>query len=104
MNNIEFTIKNAYGMETYFMKASAENSIEMQIDDALAEVCYCDAYELIRYRRVSKRYVKERKRLIKEYERKYGNIEEEFPSGKYTSLKAIRDDIEWRKADGNCKT
>lgn len=46
MKNILFTIKTAYSEENYFLKANEKQPIESQIDNALAEICFCDAYEI----------------------------------------------------------
>lgn len=52
MKNILFTIKTVYSEENYFLKANEKQPIESQIDNALAEICFCDAYEIISYKEV----------------------------------------------------
>ena len=64
MKNILFTIKTAYSEENYFLKANEEQPIESQIDNALAEICFCDAYEIISYKEVPNEYVEQRGRLL----------------------------------------
>ena len=47
MKHIIFTIKTAYSEENYFLEVNENDSIELQIDNALAEICYCDAYQIV---------------------------------------------------------
>ena len=95
MKNILFTIKTAYSEENYFLKANKEQPIESQIDNALAEICFCDAYEIISYKEVSNEYVEQRESLIKEYE-KFSNesVEDTFMNWKYATLEVIQSEIE----------
>ena len=98
MKHIVFTIKTSYSEENYFLEVNENDSIELQIDNALAEICYCDAYEIVSYKEVSEDYIEERNALIKEYKILFNEtVEEAFMSGKYTTLEAIKNDIEWRK-------
>ena len=95
MKNIIFTIQTSYSEENYFLTANENENIELQIDDAMADMCFCDDCKIVGYKGVSQEYVKERNKTIAEYERKYGDIEEEFCSGKYTPLDVIQDNIKW---------
>ena len=47
---IIFTIKTEYSLETYFLVVNEYQLIETQIDDALASIGYCDAYEIENYK------------------------------------------------------
>lgn len=111
MKNILFTIKTAYSEENYFLKANEEQPMESQIDNALAEICFCDAYEIISYKEVSNEYVEQRGSLIKEYEKlSKESFEDAFISLKYATLEVIQSEIECikqrrikdvRKTEGN---
>ena len=97
MKNIIFTIQTSYSEENYFLAANEEQPIESQIDNALAEICFCDAYEIISYKEVPNEYVEQRESLIKEYE-KFSNesVEDTFMNWKYATLDVIQEDIKWR--------
>lgn len=94
MRNIVFTIKTAYSEESFFTGVNENRSIELQMDDALADICFCDAYEIVSYMEVNQDYVEKRNILISEYENLFGEtVEEAFCSGKYTTLEAIENSI-----------
>ena len=98
MKHIIFTIKTAYGEENYFLTVNENNSIDLQIDNALAEICYCDAYEIVGYKEVDNDYYIKRLAVKTAYETLFNEkVEDAFCSGKYTTLEAIEKDIEWRK-------
>lgn len=88
MKNIIFTIKTNYSEEDYFLALESENNIECQIDDALANICFCDAYEIINIKEVSNDYIEKRDKTIK----KYREVFKEYPH-KYMTLEAIEGDI-----------
>ena len=100
MKNIIFTIKTAYSTESYFLTVNENQSIELQIDNALAEICFCDAYEITGWKEVTESYTTERNILISEYEAKYEGIEDAFCSGNMVTLETLKSDIEWR--EGRC--
>lgn len=97
MKNIVFTIETSYSQEKYFLTVDENESITLQIWDAMAKICFCDAFEIIDYKEVSTEYVEERNVLISEYEAKYEPVEEAFCSGFMVTLDALKRDIEWRK-------
>lgn len=98
MKNIIFTIKTAYSEENYFLKVNENDSIEFQIDNALAEICFCDDYEIVSFKEISEDYTEERNTLLSEYKKLFGEaVEDAFCSGKYTTLEAIEKDMDWRK-------
>ena len=97
MKNIIFTIKTSYSTENYFLTVDENESITLQIWDAMAKICFCDAFEIVSLEEVSDEYVTERNSLISEYEAKYEPIEEAFCSGFMVTLGALKRDIEWRK-------
>ena len=97
MKNIIFTIQTSYSEENYFLAANEEQPIESQIDNALAEICFCDAYEIISYKEISNEYVEQRESLIKEYEKFFNeSVEDTFMNWKYATLEVIQEDIKWR--------
>ena len=98
MKHIIFTIKTAYSEESYFLTVDKNHSIELQIDDALAKNCYCDAYEIISYKEATTEYINERNSLIAEYETKYEAISEAFCNGDLVTLESLKDDIAWRES------
>ena len=97
MKNILFTIVKSYSQEEYFLEVNKNESIEIQVYNALAERCFCDDYEIISVKEVTDEYVRERNKLIAEYETKYEPIDEAFCNGKLTTLETLKDNIEWRK-------
>lgn len=99
MKNIIFKIKTKYSLETYFLVVNENKLIETQIDDALASIGYCDAYEIENYKEVSKKYAARRNKFLKKYKKLFQeSVEDAFPSGKLTSIGAIKADISWRKS------
>ena len=64
---IIFTIKTEYSLETYFLVVNEYQLIETQIDDALASIGYCDAYEIENYKEVSKKYAARRNKFLKTF-------------------------------------
>ena len=95
--NIVFTIRTAYSEETYFLTVNNSHSIESQIDDALADICFCDDYVIASWKEVSQEYVKARERLMKEYKRLFNeSVEDALMGRKYATLEAIARDIKWR--------
>ena len=96
---IIFTIKTAYSHESYFLAVNENNLLETQIDDALASICYCDAYEIENYKEVSKKYVTRRNKLKRKYKKLFHeSVNDAFPSGKFATISAIKADISWRKS------
>ena len=92
-----FEIKTSNEYQPFFMYASSKSSIETQIHNALAEICFCDSYEITWHKTADDGYVNERELACREFEELFNEkIEDAFPSGKYTALSSIRKDIEWR--------
>ena len=96
MKAINFTVKTSTGLEHYFLQVNENQSIELQIDKALAECCYCDAYELVGYTEATPEQTAEREALITEYNEKYEPVAEAFGCGLLVALQTLKDDIEWR--------
>ena len=95
--SIIFTIRTAYSEETYFLTVNDSHSIESQIDDALADICFCDDYVIASWKEVSQEYVKARERLMEEYKKLFNeSVEDALMGRKYTTLEAIARDIRWR--------
>ena len=97
MKNIIFTIETSYSQENYFLTVDENESITLQIWDAMAKICFCDAFEIVSWEEVSDEYVTERNSLISEYEAKYEPVEEAFCSGFMVTLETLKDDIKWRE-------
>lgn len=97
MKNIIFTIATSYSIESYFLAVDENKSIELQVDNALAERCFCDDYEIVSVKEVTDEYVEERNNLIAEYETKYELVDEAFCQGNLTTLETLKDDIKWRE-------
>ena len=96
MKNIIFTINSSCGKQQFFLVADDSASIEMQIHDALADICFCDAYEVISYEETDEAYTESRRQLIELYESVCENtVEEAFCSGSYTTKEAILIDLCW---------
>ena len=66
---IIFTIKTEYSLDTFFLVVNEYQLIETQIDDALASIGYCDAYEIENYKEVSKKYAARRNKFLKKYKK-----------------------------------
>ena len=98
MKNMIIEIKTAYCNEKYFLPVNKNKSIEVQIDMALADYGYCDAYEIIAYKEVTEEYIKERNKIIVEYEEKYEPIEDAFCCGTLATLESIKEDMKWRES------
>ena len=97
MKHIIFTIETTYSEENYFLSVNENNSIEFQIFNALAEICYCDAYEIVGYKEVDNDYYINWLAAKTTYKTLFNeSIEDAFCSGKYTTLEAIENDIERR--------
>lgn len=100
MKSIVFEIKTSSGKEKFFLPVNESHSINLQIDMALAEICYCDAYEIISYTEVTEEYVRERNRLIASFEKKCEPISEAFCNANLVTLEQLKKEIEWRKSLG----
>lgn len=95
MKSIVFTIKAGNETCSFFMTVLNSLSVEMQIHDALAEICFCDNYEIVSYEEANSEYVSERSKLFREYEKRFGKkVEDAFCSGRYTTKEAIEKDME----------
>lgn len=101
---VVFKIETVEGVQKFFMYATPNSSIEKQIHNALAKICFCDAYDILAYDNAPSWYVKDRDRLCREYQQHFSEfVENAFPSGIYTSLEAIKEDIEWRLSQSSPK-
>lgn len=96
--HIIFTIKTAYSEESYFLeKLNGDEGIKTQIDDALNGIAFCDDYEVTRIEYVNDEYVDIRNRMIRVYETMTDStVEEDFCSGRYTTLESIISGIEYK--------
>lgn len=95
--NIIFTIKTAYTEESFFMTANNTTSLDLQIEAVLSEIGFCDEYEIIDYKEVDNDYYIKRLATKTAYETLFNeSLEDAFCSGKYTTLKVIKNEIEQR--------
>jgi hypothetical protein len=96
MKSIVFTIKVGNEQSSFFMTVLSEPSTELQIHNALAEICFCDSYEIESYEEVDSDYVSERSKLFRKYEQHFGQkVDDSFCSGRYTTKEAIEKEMEW---------
>ena len=66
--SIVFTIKTAYSREKYFLELEENTEkpwdIKDQIETALiSKMCFCDAYDLVRYKEVDEKYIAKREKI-----------------------------------------
>lgn len=88
-------IKTSYSEEDYLVPVSEDEDIELATDKALSNICFCDDWEIVTYREVSKEYLKFLEDIKEEYLKINGySVEESFTSGKYTTYENILEDIQ----------
>nr|DAK81782.1 MAG TPA: hypothetical protein [Bacteriophage sp.] len=109
--SIVFTIKTAYSREKYFLELNegTENPWEIkdQIETALiSKMCFCDAYDLVKYKEVDEKYIAKREKAIKELESIINDTcEEYFCCGEeFVTLEALRDSIRYEEERQNKPT
>lgn len=109
--SIVFTIKTAYSREKYFLELEENTEkpweIKDQIETALiSQMCFCDAYDLVKYKEVDEKYIAKREKAIKELESIINDTcEEYFCCGKeFVTLEALRDAIRYEKERANKPT
>lgn len=109
--SIVFTIKTAYSREKYFLELEENTEkpweIKDQIDTALiSKMCFCDAYDLVKYKEVDEKYIAKREKAIKELESIVNDTcDEYFCCGKdFVTLEALRDAIRYEKERANNPT
>lgn len=96
--NIVATISTSDGDMRFFLPVSQERSLLLQLDEVLQSICFCDAYEAKSFHYTDEAYVKERERLMEEYAKNFGiTVADAFCSGQYTTLEAVKEDMEWLK-------
>lgn len=85
------TIETRYSIEEYFMPLDLSKSEICQVDKMLAEIGFCEDYDLVRWEEVSEEYKVEREKLVKQWDEKYAECIEHRPlTGKYATLEALR--------------
>lgn len=93
---IEFSIKRDgdHYTETYFTYIIPDGVIEIQIDECLQKICFCDEYRIVGFQEVSDDYVSERKKLITKYESKHGkgSVDEDFSCGNCITLQVLKNE------------
>lgn len=104
--SIVFTIKTAYSREKYFLELKDEQEVEDQIDTALLkDMCFCDGYDLARYKEVGEEYIAKREKAISKLKDLLGDrFEDNYPCWEYMTLEALRDSIRYEKERANKPT
>ena len=99
MKSIVFTIKTAYSREKYFMELKDGHDVEDQIDTALiSKMCFCDAYDLVRYKEVDEKYITKRENAISKLKNLVDDrFEDNYPCWEYMTLESLRDSIRYEK-------
>ena len=97
--SIVFTIKPAYRREKYFMELKDGHDVEDQIDTALiSKMCFCDAYDLVKYKEVDEKYIAKREKAISKLKNLVGDrFEDNYPCWEYMTLESLRDSIRYEK-------
>lgn len=91
MKNYLVTIETYYSTEEFLIPMNTEKSEVLQIDTALADICFCDDYAIAKWEEVSNEYMAEREKLVKLWEEKNNeSIEFRAISGKYATLKSLK--------------
>lgn len=102
------TIETYYSTEEFLIPMNTEKSEVLQIDKALADVCFCDDYAIVKWEEVSSEYMAEREKLVKLWEEENNeSIEFRAISGKYATLKSLKvelKEVEFEKAISNILT
>ena len=86
MKGILFAISSSVGTEHFYLEADERRSVEAQIDEALAGMGYCDAYEILSWKEAPGGYVRRHRKLVEKYDEK---IEELLTVGKYSTVETI---------------
>lgn len=109
--SIVFTIKTAYSREKYFLELEENTEkpweIKDQIETALiSKMCFCDRYDLVRYKEVDEKYIAKREKAIKELESIINDTcDEYFCCGEeFVTLESLRDAIRYEKERANKPT
>lgn len=109
--SIVFTIKTAYSREKYFLELEENTEkpceIKDQIETALiSKMCFCDAYDIVKYKEVDEKYIAKREKAIKELESIINDTcDEYFCCGEeFVTLEALRDAIRYEKERANKPT
>lgn len=91
--NVVVTIETTYSIEKYFFQNINKNNIEVEIFNILIEMG--DPYEIIEYKEVDQDYISARNKAMAEYKKLFNeSVEDAFLQHKYTTLEAIRNEIE----------
>lgn len=110
MKSIVFTIKTAYSREKYFLELEENTEkpweIKDQIETALiSKMCFCDAYDLVKYKEVDEKYIAKRERALSKLKDLAGEtFEDGYPCWEYMTLEALRDAIRYEKERANKPT
>ena len=101
--SIVFTIKTAYSREKYFLELEENTEkpweIKDQIETALiSKMCFCDAYDLVKYKEVDEKYITKRENAISKLKNLVGDrFEDNYPCWEYMTLESLRDSIRYEK-------
>ena len=101
--SIVFTIKTAYSREKYFLELEENTEKPWEINDQIetaliSKMCFCDAYDLVRYKEVGEEYIDKREKAISKLKNLVGDrFEDNYPCWEYMTLESLRDSIRYEK-------
>ena len=101
--SIVFTIKTAYSREKYFLELEENTEKPWEINDQIetaliSKMCFCDAYDLVRYKEVDEKYITKREKAISKLKDLVGDrFEDNYPCWEYMTLESLRDSIRYEK-------
>ena len=103
MKSIVFTIKTAYSREKYFLELEENTGKPWEINDQIetaliSKMCFCDGYDLVRYKEVGDEYIAKREKAISKLKNLVGDrFEDNYPCWEYMTLESLRDSIRYEK-------
>lgn len=101
--SIVFTIKTAYSREKYFLELEDNTEKPWEIKDhietaLISKMCFCDGYDLVRYKEVDEKYIAKREKAISKLKNLVGDrFEDNYPCWEYMTLESLRDSIRYEK-------
>ena len=101
--SIVVTIKTAYSREKYFLQLEENTGKTCEINDQIetaliSKMCFCDGYDLVRYKEVDEKYIAKREKAISKLKNLVGDrFEDNYPCWEYMTLESLRDSIRYEK-------
>ena len=90
-------VETTYGIAELYLEANTDRGIEVQVDEALADIGWCDAYTVVGWEELPSEHVAERERVTAECLEAYGENFLLELMGEYTPLSLILAEIDWRE-------